>query len=245
MIARELFVNGTRLHIYHEQEQRSYTAAVLGSERSYFSISPPGERGAGLEMPPGSVWRFCLVREDGLYHFTSTVLGRFTEPLTHYRVSRPAATQRQQRRQYVRLACRVEVIYWNLEQIPSFRSGPEEPGGKETGPPGDSLHEVGGYLALLDGVPGIPAYALDLSGGGIRLLASQKLPQGSRLLLEIRLDDPGTEVLLAEGKVTRVSPLEEEPQPRYRVGVSFSAISRGVRERIIRYVFKRLRSRAR
>ncbi len=233
MAGRDPFQSGTRIQVFHKTEWLSCTALIGETGKDFFTItfSPAGRRKP--EMPPGSTWMFCLLREEGLYRFSAPVMECITRPgaLPVYRVARPSLMQRQQRRRFVRLSCNLSALYWRLE-----RKFPH-PTGKRCA--------AGLLSSMVEQQPGTEARVLNISGGGLKLLAPEHLPLGTRLLLQLQLDAPEARMLVAEGIIERVQPVDPKYRNRFQIGVSFSAIHRGARERIIRYIFRRLRCRFR
>ncbi|TAM72872.1 PilZ domain-containing protein [bacterium] len=73
----------------------------------------------------------------------------------------------------------------------------------------------------------------DLSGGGIKLVIDEDLPAGGVLALRFLLPE-SSEPIDARGRV--VLSYRDHPQGRYALGVTFTAIDGGQRERIVRYV---------
>lgn len=232
MASRDPFETGTRVLVFHELERLSYTALIDEAGNDSFTIMFSPVRKRKPEMGPGSTWEFCLIRDEGLYYFSAPVVECIVKPglPLAYRMKRPALMRRQQRRGFVRLSCCLDVLYWRLEQPPPSGGGKTD---QFLLPPQTERQ------------PGTPAQVLNLSGGGLKLLAPEYLPRRTGLFLQIHLDAPEARVLAAEGLVERVQPVDPKHRNWCHAGVSFRNINRGTRERIIRYIFRCLRLRFR
>ncbi len=83
----------------------------------------------------------------------------------------------------------------------------------------------------------IPAITKDISGGGLRVIAKEKLSKHTIVKCKITLDN---EVVEPFGEVVRC-----DPQPdsiiKYDLGISFTAIDEHIRSKIISFIFKNQR----
>lgn len=81
--------------------------------------------------------------------------------------------------------------------------------------------------------------ALDISGGGVRLLTKKEMPAGTRLFLRFTLPlKTGPEEMELKGKVVRSW---SDPETRnHQCGVQFVGISRRQQDLIVRYVLFKL-----
>jgi c-di-GMP-binding flagellar brake protein YcgR len=87
--------------------------------------------------------------------------------------------------------------------------------------------------------PPTSATSLDVSGGGMRLRIAGEWPIGS--VVHVRIGIPDEQPVEAAGRIVRVIE-DEENGPTY--GVHFDDIEDGDRERLIRFVFARMRGQA-
>ncbi|OQX81663.1 MAG: hypothetical protein B6D56_01690 [Candidatus Omnitrophica bacterium 4484_70.1] len=86
----------------------------------------------------------------------------------------------------------------------------------------------------------------NISGGGICLIAEEKLNKGDTLYLEIEL--PSGELIYARGRVVWVNEYEiigVEVKKKYDVGIEFIEIKEEDREEIGRYIFTLLHEKDR
>lgn len=83
----------------------------------------------------------------------------------------------------------------------------------------------------------IPAISKDISGGGIRIITKEKLEKHTSVKCSIVLDG---ELIEPIGKIIRCNPVPESII-KYDVGISFAAIDKKTRSKIISFVFKNQR----
>ena len=83
---------------------------------------------------------------------------------------------------------------------------------------------------------------VDLSGSGLSFAWKQRVPTETDAALEIN-DVPGLGTLELMTRVMRCTRIDrDEGRPIYHIGVQFQAISRSMRDKIIRYLFQVQRS---
>ena len=83
---------------------------------------------------------------------------------------------------------------------------------------------------------------MDLSGSGLAFAWPKSVPLHINAALEIN-DIPGIGTIEIMTRVMRCTRIEREDDvPIYHVGVQFQGISRGMRDKIIRYLFHVQRS---
>ncbi|MGI6226653.1 MAG: flagellar brake protein, partial [Peptococcales bacterium] len=78
----------------------------------------------------------------------------------------------------------------------------------------------------------------DLSGGGAQLASKRKLVKGTILQVKFSLPE---DLIVCKAKVMWVYTEVKEQKETYLIGLKFIDINERLRERIIRYVFKRQR----
>lgn len=89
-------------------------------------------------------------------------------------------------------------------------------------------------------VRGVLRAAKDISGGGIRFPVNQRLPQGAKLELELKLPQ---ETLPIQAQAEVVWSARSRGRRTYEVGCQFTKIDPLDRGRIIRHVHEALRQR--
>ena len=77
-----------------------------------------------------------------------------------------------------------------------------------------------------------------LGGSGMSLVWTRRVSVGTGVALDIN-DIPGVGTLELMSKVMRVTRIErEDDMPIYHIGIQFQAVSRSMRDKIIRYLFQ-------
>lgn len=80
--------------------------------------------------------------------------------------------------------------------------------------------------------------AIDLSGSGMAFAWPKSVPLDSDAALEIN-DIPGVGTVELMSRVMRCTRIEREDElPIYHIGVQFQCLSRGLRDKIVRYLFQ-------
>ena len=162
-----------------------------------------------------------------VYMFQSRVLGRVIQNIPMYRLSIPETLYKVQRRDYVRVPITIPIVYAKIS--------PEG-----TGSAGDvSAH---GPLPSAGKGKASPvlwenATVLDLSGGGMNLSADNPLEPEQQIWIQI--DTEGLK-MKAKGKVVRCRARRISDLKTYSMGIKFIDITERDRDRIIRFVFKKL-----
>jgi len=235
---------GDRLQVLNERDQEYYTCHIRETGKEIITICEPVSGGKELPMPHNSSWQFCLVKDDAVYLFNSLVIGVNRNSVEkHYLVKKPYTVERHQRRGHIRVPCHFELRYWCLDD-PAIKNSTQYFSSCRT--PGfweDPLWIEERTRELESIMPGRAAFTLDLSGGGLRMVVSERLKRNDHLLIKIKLNGEENHVFLLEGKVVRVVTISIGRWKRYRAGVSFININENVRERIINYLFESMRNK--
>jgi len=234
-----------RLQVFNRSEQEYYRASVIAFDEKNIQISEPLSGGKRLNMPQYSSWQFCLNKDDGVYFFTSLVVGVKDDGIAkHYQINYPATAHRHQRRSHVRVPCHHNLLYWHWNQLKMVDLVDPEKIVCSPGLWSDAVW-VKDYLGEMETLcPAKPAFSLDMSGGGLRLVSLEPLARQDRLLLKIYLDEKNKEqLLLLKGKVVRVSTIKIGGWKRYRAGISFLNLDQKIQEQIISYLFTVMRQK--
>ncbi|HAG43478.1 MAG TPA: hypothetical protein DCL31_09195 [Clostridium sp.] len=78
-------------------------------------------------------------------------------------------------------------------------------------------------------------YALDLSGGGMKIKIAEEVKNGDYVITQLKIDD---EDIIALSRVVRV---ERDKEEKYICGLSFLSIEGNEREKLIKYIFNEMR----
>ncbi|MEW5785284.1 MAG: PilZ domain-containing protein [Bacillota bacterium] len=242
MTDRELLTAGSRLQLLNEIEQAYYAAQVKQVDEETFTIGEAYNGDKSLAPEKGSVFQITLYGQDAVYYFSARVMATYREEDDDcYVFSYPVQMHRHQRRSHARVPYHLHVNFWPLDKARQMLSQIIVSG--DDIPLEDSRWGKGLIDDLHSRMPSIQGITLDLSGGGLRMVTLEPVRRQERLLIQICLDERGRQFFLLEGRITRTNLLAIGNWKRYRVGVAFINISRGMQERIIRHIFRIMRKR--
>jgi c-di-GMP-binding flagellar brake protein YcgR len=88
-----------------------HASKVLKVGRQSFWVEPPKRKNTPLAMASGSEIRISVPSGQGVFLFTSRVLGETTEPYPSVELEYPREITRMERRAYPRLPIRLETYY--------------------------------------------------------------------------------------------------------------------------------------
>ncbi|WP_235829598.1 flagellar brake protein [Clostridium nigeriense] len=191
-------------------EENVYKATIQDIKESEILITIPVNDGIYLTLKNESEIEQIFYDEKGnVFNYKTKVIGRYIEKdIPFYRLTKPYNIRKIQRRDYVRV---------NVVQVINYI--------KESDLQKDIKTEDNYENALL----------LDLSGGGMRIKAKEKLENNDVVIGNLKYEN---EKINVKGKIIRIEKTEDK---RYIYGVSFIDMNNSTREKIIRTVFKIMR----
>lgn len=191
-------------------EEEIYKSSVQDITENEILITIPVSDSIYLTLNEGvEIEQFFYDKKGNFYTYKTKVIGRYTEKaIPFYRVSKPYNIKKIQRRDYFRV---------NVVQIINYI--------KEVDLQKDIRSEENYENALL----------LDLSGGGMRVKAKEKLDFNDSIISNLNYED---EKIIVKGRVVRIEKTEDK---RYIYGIAFRDIDNSTREKIIKIVFKIMR----
>ena len=257
MQIRKLFRENMLLEVYDRAGGVYYKSLLQEVNEDNLAIGVPMKGGERLDLREGSGYLFRLLSEDALFYFRSKVEGREKgDRVPLYLLAWPERVERRQRRGFYRLACTFNIDYWDLDDKPDHEAPAkkqetarrEGAGLKIVAPKKWSEMWDKETLALYRRIQAkkpCRAVAINLSGGGLLLVARRSLQPGALLALRFFLQNKGEKKkeILVRGRVARVLPFQIGKIRHYRCGVEFLKINERVRDEIIRFIFFMLRQR--
>jgi len=166
----------------------------------------------------------CVYFGEGskVYMFTLKVIERVMDNIPLYRITIPDSYDKIQRRNYVRVPLIVPVLYTeaqdDIDKLLREKT-PEEV---------EALYR-GSWLR---------GSTLDLSGGGMKLNTKTPVTPGALLVLIMKADELNIAV---KGRVVRCIKNMGGDQPAFHSGIEFIDIPEARRDKIIGFIFERLR----
>lgn len=205
-----------------EMTKRVYTSKVndILSE-DQLEILMPMEKTKLILLPVDTEYDMSIYTSNGLYQCFVRVVDRYKSDNMYLLVVELTSNLRKnQRREYYRFSCALEMCSRNLEaeEIQAIEN--------------KSPYEL---------VPGLPlkrSVIVDISGGGLRFVSNQKYEPDSLIYCSYHLIVDGVRKLYeVVGKVLGSKEIENR-KGVYEHRVQYINISEGVREQIIKYIFQ-------
>lgn len=191
-------------------------------------ILMPMEQTKLILLPVDSEYDLIIYQEGGLYQCLARVIDRYKSNNVFILVVELVSNLRKyQRREYYRFSCALEMCARNLQE--------------------EELEAVENKLpyTLTPGLPLKQSIIVDISGGGLRFLSSQRYEPESMLYITYNLLK-GNEKKMYEiiGKVLSVKELENR-KGTFEHRVQYYDMNSRVREEIIKYIFEEERKNRR
>ncbi len=221
--------------IKKKERPKTYRSKVQDiMEHGYIEIEVPTEGGKSIYLPSGVRLEFLFYTRNGMYRCLGYIKKKKKkENLFLLLIERKSAWEKFQRREYYRHECLMEILYYpvlkeEIQQVP--------------------IEELKSYHRMLYPQE-IPrnAIAVDISGGGIRIVANRPGERGDYIVISMGLDSRGIDDYMEVlGEVLFCQKLENKPgdkkdnQKKYEYRIQF-AIDSKERERIIKYIFEQER----
>lgn len=198
---------------------KSFSTVIQDVRDEGFAVLAPEITEVVLSI--GEKVRAVVLAPDAKYEFETALAKQTFDPVFLYYFHWPQAVKRIQERRFVRAKAALEIYYSPLV----------EPSGEELPP----------EIVL----PARKGYTVDLSGGGAQLVLKEKPEIGSFLLISLPLPDGKGVPLLLKGRVKRVAPKMIKGRECYEVGVAFEGLTDREEDRLVSFVFQRLREERR
>lgn len=230
--------NANRAQEGHEIP-RIFKSQVLDiRENGNLEISMPSEAGKLTLLPLGVRYEMVFFSQGGLYHALGQIKERYKKDNV-YMLEMELKTQleKYQRREFFRYPYLLDIAYYTItEEEANLGSG-------------DAI-----FIHLRDSGHSrgnIEQYGqvVDISGGGIRFVADQKLDIDQYILFEIHLENENIDKYFYIVGIVISCEVKGTPQDkRYEARARFLIQNDSVREEIIRFIFeeeRRTRQRGR
>jgi len=183
-------------------------------------ITMPMEETKLILLPVDSEFDLILYGEGSLYQCFARIIDRYKSHNVYLlQVELTSNLRKYQRREYYRFSCALEMCARNLEK--------EEV---------EAIEQRAPY-ELTPGLPLKQSVIVDISGGGLRFMSSQRYEAGSLLYCSYHLyKDEERKRYEVIGKVLDNRELEDRPGT-YEHRVQYYDIDANTREEIIKYIF--------
>lgn len=199
-----------------QNNNKEYLSNIQDIKEEYIAISIPVNNGFYLTPRQDDILTIIYYENGGLYSFVSKVLKRkLLGNIPIVFIEKPEVFKKIQRRKHVRLKYITNVFYTKLDKQLSEENG-------------QSYYE--NNLEKFK-----KAVVLDISGGGCKLNAHEKMNDGDILFLRYPLEN---ECLNLTCKIVRTV---KHGIRNYDYGVFFVNLNNKTRDRIIKFIFKIMR----
>lgn len=191
-------------------------------------IVMPMEHTKLILLPVDSEYDLVIYGESGLYQCFARVIDRYKSNNVYILVMELTSNLRKyQRREYYRFSCALEMCARTLQE--------EEIQAVENNLP----------YALTPGLPLKQSIIVDISGGGLRFISSQRYEPESLLYINYNLIKKGVKKMYEIiGRVISVKEMENRPGS-FEHRVQYYDMDRRTREEIIKYIFEEERKHRR
>lgn len=211
-----------RVKMTEDEERKVYQSKVYEIlSDDTLEITMPMEKTKLILLPVDGEYDIVFYTDTGLYQCFARIADRYKSNNVYIlRVELTSNLRKYQRREYFRFSCALEMCSRSLEE--------EEQ---------QAVEEKKPYI-LQPGLPLKKSVIVDISGGGIRFLSTQKYDTGSLLYCSYHLVKNGVskqyEVI---GKVLSVKAVENRPGT-YEHRVQYYNMDTATREEIIKFIFE-------
>lgn len=209
--------NGEEVHVY-----KSQIFDVL--DHGELEITMPIEGGKVILLPLDLRYEFIFYTESGLYRSVGRIRERYkTENRYMLKIVLKSPLSKFQRREYFRMQCVLDMIYYPLTKEQAFLEHGEDIM--------ENLRDENFVEKRRDGT------IVDISGGGVRFISKEQNEEGGYALVVVLLRTGEHEKqYLLPGRILHCVRLET-PEIKYENRVEFIISDSKLREEIIRYVF--------
>lgn len=215
----------TTIEVQTDEGAREFKSRIEDIQNSLLHVAMPSERGQLVVVPTGQYVTLSVMTPTGTNMFIEgEVMGRRTQPFPVL-VIRPMSVESNQQRNFHRVQLRMEPMalwQWTGTDDPD-RKG-IRPGAEPSGSNGDA-----GVWQRVTGT------ILDVSGGGIGLLADSDIPKDSILRVKFPLPVSGEPIEL-RGRVMISRPRPQGSETKYQSGVQFEEMSPFDQDRLVRAI---------
>ncbi|MFY9114391.1 MAG: PilZ domain-containing protein [Dethiobacteria bacterium] len=239
-----------QIKIYHKDDQTHYKAVVRDLKKTGLIISQPTSKYGKLTMRSGTLWECHIESEDALYYFILKVLRQEKGYPPFYLMAYPDSVRRQQRRQFYRLPCYLELEYKIIREVEEKEEDEERKHDSELiaiPEEKDVFTNIKSFKEKMDAQDTDDirhGVTIDISGGGLQFISSKYLTGGTELLMNLHLQNVKGG-LRVKGRVVRSFPVQVGAWKKYRVALSFFDIDEKTRDIIIKFIFDQSRKRVR
>lgn len=192
----------------------------------YFLVTIPLNRNNRVLLSPGDTVEAVYYSGSGAVGFLTTVIGRTKDKIPVYKISPPRNVYKVERRNFFRIDLSNDIAYSKSSNL--LDSDIEDI---------QNIIDTGRYTSHFR-----TGYCVNLSGGGSRIVTEEPLNENDTIV--IHLQDTTIDII-TKARVIRSDRIPSNNQSLYESALEFVDISEKNREKIISYIFEKVRKRRR
>ncbi len=212
----------SKIEVFSVDNELIGNSTLMDFNDNALFISAPMLNGIVRNLKQGSELKIVYYTKKKIYGFYSVIISEVIDNIVLYGIDTPKEFSVVQRRKFVRVPVILEMKYLALEQNETFSS--------DLIMYEDIERHYGKRIKN--------CMAVDLCGEGVGMVVKEELKMNDRLIIVIENSQINVVVV---GKVRRKERLKNS-EYSYRLGVQFIDIGNVVKEKIIQYVFKKMRN---
>lgn len=216
------FKMNRKVEVYTLDEKKIGDSTIQDEDDQYFYISIPMSSNNAVKLHTGDEIRAMYCDEDNkVFSFISQVYDSVQDTIPLVKLNKPDDYEVIQRRQYVRIPLMIDFEYIRLKE--NFNTDRK------------SVEQVKESFNKEEWKKG---YTYDLSAGGAGVVLHDALETKERILCILSDGDFRIAVI---GDVMRVSKNSHAGDRLYKTGVCFRNLDFHTEEKIVRYIFTKMR----
>ncbi len=207
------------------QDMTSSRSFIQDFEEDQLMIGPPVQNGIERLLEKGAKYTILLYGEERVYTLETEIVHRTQDDLPMYTLRVNRCLGELQRRQHVRAIVNLHVHYVAmLNDVKEIEK--------------QMVHSESLDLFKLQDCDIFDGWILNLSASGVCLSIEEKIDAGQSVLLRFELED---HTLTLIGDICYRELRMQSGKTGYTYGISFSGLKPSFEDRIIRYVFAKIR----
>ncbi|MEA3423162.1 MAG: flagellar brake protein [Bacillota bacterium] len=211
----------SKIEVFSVENELIGNSTLMDFNENALFISAPMLNSIIKNLKIGSEIKIVYYTKKKIFGFYSVIRSEVIDNIVLYEIDTPKEFSVVQRRKFVRIPVIFEMKYITLEQGEAFSSDLTV------------FEDVERYY----GNRIKNCMAVDLSGEGIGMVVKEDLKINDKMIIILENSQINVVVL---GKVRRKKKLKNS-EYSYRLGIQFIDIGNTVKEKIIQYVFKKMR----
>ncbi|MTI69466.1 MAG: hypothetical protein FH751_04315 [Firmicutes bacterium] len=217
------FKTNSKIDFSLENEKKA-TSLIQGEGKNYLLVTIPWDNKKRITLNNDIDIECIYYYENQAYSFKTKVLDKIVENIPLYKIKKPTEVKRIQRRNYVRIEHNQEIFYSQNDEYINL-----------------DYNDLNNYM-LNDKNKNefIRAYSVDISGGGMKVSTVDKLNRDKNIVVGFK----NSNIQIAiKGEICRTKKLIRNEKVIYHTGIKFINIPERIREKVIQFIFVKMREK--